>query len=341
MAKNNLLAKLKKASTIAETDVLADTKFFQFERIVTEIPALNVAFNGELNGGLSAGVTMLAGESRSFKTGFMIQLAKAFQNQHDDGVIIFYDSEFSNIEYWVDAGIDISRVLHSPITTVEQLKIDMSTQLDELTVEDNVWFLTDSIGGLASKKEAEDAVDGKSTVDMTRAKALNSLLRIVTPQLKLKNIPWVLINSFYETMEMYPKRVYAGGKKVFLSCDDVWFIRRKQEKKGNDKIGWVFTLVSDKSRDIVEGSTFPIVITYEGGINKRSGLYDWAKEAGMISVAGAWIKLVDFDTGGVYEDKNFRVDDIPDVWYDRLLADDKFNEFIKCKFKLNYNNKSK
>ncbi len=326
---------MKKLSTIEGSDALSNSEFFKLNPIMTNIPLLNVAFSGEVDGGLTGGITMLAGESKSFKTGFLIQLALAFQKKHPEGVVVFYDCEFSPLEYWKKAGINMDLVLHSPITTVEEMKHDMAKVLDGIEPDDKIMFVIDSVGGLASKKEAEDAVNrADMPVDMTRAKALNSFFRIITPQLNKMKIDLVLINSFYETMEMYSKRVYAGGKKVFLSCDDVWFISRSQQKEGKELIGYNFNLIIDKSRTIKEGSKFPISVTWEDGIDRYSGLYDLAKEFGALQVAGAWVKVVDFDTGEM--SGNVRAKDIDWDFYEELLEHEPFREFLRCKYVLDH-----
>jgi len=328
-----LMKRMMKNSTVNGTDILGESKYFKRSSIMTSIPLLNVAFSGDFNGGLSAGITMLAGESRSFKTGFLIQLALAFQTKHKDGIVLFYDSEYSSLEYWISAGIDMNRVLHVPIETVEELKIDITQQLNDIEESEHVMVVIDSIGGLASAKEAQDAEDGKSTVDMSRAKAMASLFRIITPKLNKRDIPLVLINSFYETIEMYSKRVYGGGKKIFLASDDVWFISRAQDKEGKDLVGYNFTLNIDKSRTIKEGSKFPINVTWVDGIDKYSGLYELAKEFGALQVAGAWVKVMDLSTGELSGNK--RAAAIGSEFYDELLKHQPFVDFVKNKYCLN------
>ena len=49
----------------------------------------------------------------------------------------------------------MDRVLHTPITNVEELKFDLIKQFEELDRDDNVIVVIDSIGNLASKKELE------------------------------------------------------------------------------------------------------------------------------------------------------------------------------------------
>ena len=92
---SNLLDKLQKNSTIRETDILTDSKFFNDKDLIqTNVPAVNVALSGKLDGGLTPGLTVFAGPSKHFKTAFAMLLMKAHQVKYPDGVVLFYDSEF-------------------------------------------------------------------------------------------------------------------------------------------------------------------------------------------------------------------------------------------------------
>jgi hypothetical protein len=186
--------------------------------IPTAVPAINVALSGRLDGGLTPGLTMWAGPSKHFKTMFSLIMAKSYMDKYPDAVMLFYDSEFGTPQSYFDSlDIDTNRIIHTPITDVEQLKFDIMQQLDGkdgIKRGDNVIILVDSIGNLASKKEVEDALDGKSVADMSRAKQIKSLFRMVTPHLTMKNIPMVVVNHTYKTLELYSKDVVGGGCMV-------------------------------------------------------------------------------------------------------------------------------
>ena len=126
--------------------------------------------------------------------------------------MLFYDSEFGSPQsYFESFGIDTSRVLHTPIVDVEQLKFDLVGQLDNIDRKDKVIVVIDSIGNLASKKELEDALNEKSVADMSRAKALKGLFRMVTPYLTMKDIPLLAINHTYQEIGLFPKAIVSGG----------------------------------------------------------------------------------------------------------------------------------
>ena len=187
-------------STIKETAILSESFLFKTKDVVpTRVPMINVALSGKVDGGIIPGLTMISGQSKHFKSGFTLLLASAFLKKYKDGIILFYDSEFGSPEsYFASFDIPPENVVHTPVTDIEELKHDISVQLKDFTRKDRVMILVDSIGNLASKKETEDAIEGKTVADMSRAKALKSLFRIVTPKLTLKNIPMVVINHTYK-----------------------------------------------------------------------------------------------------------------------------------------------
>ena len=209
----SLRDKLLKNSTIKMTSTLSTSKVFgKKDMIPTAIPMINVALGGSLDGGLVPGLTMLAGPSKHFKTGFTLLMAKSFLKKYPDGIVLFYDSEFGTPQdYFTSFDIPLDNVIHTPITDMEQLKFDIMQQMNEIDRKDQVMIIIDSVGNLASKKEVDDALDGKSVADMTRAKQLKSLFRMVTPHLTLKDIPMVAINHTYLEQGMFPKAIVSGG----------------------------------------------------------------------------------------------------------------------------------
>ena len=209
----SILDKIKKNSTIKESAILSKSKFFtDKDMIPTAVPIINVALSGKLDGGLTPGLTMWAGPSKHFKTAFSLLMAKSYMDKYEDAALLFYDSEFGSPQsYFQSFGIDTDRVVHTPLTDIEQLKFDIMKQLQSVERGEHLIIVIDSIGNLASKKEVDDALDGKSVADMSRAKQVKSLFRMVTPHLNLKDIPMVVVNHTYKEIGLYPKDVVGGG----------------------------------------------------------------------------------------------------------------------------------
>ena len=267
-------------------------------------------------------------------------MAAAYIKKNPDGVILFYDSEFGTPqEYFKTFGIPFESVIHTPITNVEELKFDIMKQLDEIKRDDKVFIILDSMGNLASKKEVEDAMDGKSVADMSRAKSFKSLFRMVTPHLSLKDIPFVVVNHTYKEIGLYPKDIVGGGTGVYYSADTIWILGRQQEKEGTEITGYNFVINVDKSRYVREKSKIPITVSFEGGIKKWSGLLDVALEGNYIAKpSNGWYQLVDRSTGELVGTK-MRMKDIEDnkdIWLD-LFENTDFPTYIKRRYSLTTN----
>jgi RecA/RadA recombinase len=334
----SLKQKLIKNSTIDLTATLEDSKIFtKKDMIQTPVPMINVALSGSIDGGVTPGITMLAGPSKHFKTGFALLLASSYLKKYPDGVILFYDSEFGTPQaYFKTFGIPFDSVIHTPITDVEELKFDLMTQLKNIERGENVMIIIDSIGNLASKKEVEDALDQKSVADMTRAKQLKSLFRMITPHLSLKDIPMAVINHTYKEIGMFPKDIVGGGTGSYYGADNIWILGRQQDKDGTEIAGYHFVINVEKSRYVKEKSKIPITVSFEGGINRWSGLLDVALDGGYISKPKVgWYAVVDRTTGELLE-PNMRAKDIVDngkFWL-KMFQETDFAKFIESKYKM-------
>jgi RecA/RadA recombinase len=333
----SLIDKLLKNSTVKQTAIITESKVYgKKEMIHTQVPMINVALSGRVDGGLVPGMLMLAGPSKHFKSAFALLLAAAYLKKYDDAVILFYDSEFGTPQaYFESFGIDMSRVIHTPITDVEELKFDIMKQLDGIDKKDKVCVIIDSIGNLASKKEVDDAMNEKSVADMSRAKQMKSLFRMITPHLNLKDIPMIVVNHTYKEIALYPKDIVSGGTGAYYSSDAIWIIGRQQEKDGNEVSGYHFVINIEKSRYVREKSKIPITVTFEGGISRWSGLMDVAEEGGYLRKPKVgWYEAVDPKTGEVLSEKLLRAKEIVDnpAFWTMMFTKTDFATHIKDRY---------
>jgi len=322
------MAKLKKNSKIKLTSEMDKSEFFQEKEVVqTDVPMLNVALTGSLDGGLTPGLTVLAGPSKHFKTSFALKMAAAYLDAKPDAVMLFYDSEFGSPQsYFDNFGIDTSRVLHVPITDAEQLKFDLVGQLEEIDKDDDVIVVIDSIGNLASKKELEDTMNEKSVADMSRAKAFKGLFRMVTPYLAMKNIPLLAVNHTYKEIGLFPKDVVGGGTGIYYSANTIWIIGRRQNKTGTEVTGYDFVIKVEKSRYVKEQSKIPISVSWEGGIDEMSGLLDVALASGhVVKPSNGWYQKVG-------EEKKYREKELDKSFWDAILEDQEFQDYVRKAF---------
>tara|TARA_B100000929_G_scaffold290599_1_gene284969 strand:+ start:102598 stop:103557 length:960 start_codon:yes stop_codon:yes gene_type:complete len=251
----------------------------------TGVPALNLAYSGDLFGGTKSGVTCIAGKSKSFKTLFGLIACKAYMDEHPDAYMLFYDSEGgASKEYYEQIGIDTDRVIYLPIMNIEELKFDLVPKLEEIKKEhdeakkeeDKPRFIVfcDSIGNLASIKEVTDAMNDNSATDMgIRAKTLKALFRIMTPYFKRCEIQMIAIMHTYDEMAAMgaPKQIMSGGcvtegTRIMLENGDFVEIQNIQEgdmvmsKEGPRKVDHIWD-----PETLEEGNPECLRLTFDDG----------------------------------------------------------------------------
>ena len=327
--------RLKKNSKIKGSDILSKSKIFsQQDFASTPVPMINVALSGDPDGGLGSGLTVLAGPSKHFKTSFALLMAAAYMNKHPDAIMLFYDSEFGSPQtYFESFGIDTDRILHTPIMDVEKLKFDIVSQLEAIENADRVIIVIDSIGNLASKKELEDAKNEKSVADMSRAKALKGLFRMVTPYLTMKNIPCIAVNHTYQEIGLFPKAIVSGGTGIYYSADNIWILGRQQNKVGTEIKGYNFIINVEKSRFVKEKSKIPVIVTWDGGIERYSGLLDIAMAGNFVAKpSNGWYCRVDQETGELVDPKYREKDTLTKEFWEPIFAETPLKEYIKSHY---------
>ena len=332
-----IMDKPKKNSKIDHSSILSESKFFtEKDMVPTDVPMINVALSGNMDGGLAPGLTVLAGPSKHFKTSFALIMASAYLKKYPEAVLLFYDSEFgSPQDYFKQFGIDTDRVLHTPITDVEQLKFDLIAQLDGLDRGDKVVVVIDSVGNLASKKELEDAMNEKSVADMSRAKALKGLFRMCTPYLNMKDIPLIAVNHTYKEIGLFPKDVVSGGTGIYYSADNIWILGRQQDKVGTEIQGYHFIINVEKSRYVKEKSKVPISVSWEGGVQRWSGLLDIALDGGYVAKpSNGWYSKVDRKTGEVMDGRVREKETLTEDFWRSIIEETDFKDYLKRKFSI-------
>lgn len=325
-------SKIKKTVSLDKSDVFKDRDF-----AMTDVYALNIAYGGSLFGGVSHGLTFFAAPSKHFKTLYTLISVKAYLDKYEDAICIFYDTEGGTPQaYFKALNIDPDRVIYTPIKNIEQLKFDMPSQLDAIVEGEKVIFAIDSLGNLASKKEAQDALDEKTAADMSRAREMKSFTRIITPELRDKKIPCIAIGHVYQEMALFPKTIMSGGTGQVYSSDQIFFVGKSQEKDGSEVVGYTFTLNVEKSRHVKEKAKIKITVTHEGGMDRYTGLLEIAQETGhVVKPNQGWYSRV---INGVQEERKWRGKDTSTKeFWQPLIDDPTFDEEIGKIFKVAHN----
>jgi hypothetical protein len=163
---------------------------------------------------------------------------------------------------------------------------------------------------------------------------LKSFFRIVTGEAAIKQIPMVIVNHSYTTMDKFAKEVAAGGRGAQYAAHTLLFITKAQEKEkedGKDVLtGFQFTLRAALSRYVRENSTFPVSVSFGVGIDRYSGIFELALELGFItSEKQGWYLVPGSDAGkrrsAIEEDIDFM---------EGLLSNVDFVKKVEGKYKL-------
>ena len=151
---------------------------------------------GSIHRGLPSNkITAIAGESATGKTFFVLGMCKHFLDKNPDGGVIFFESESAVTKDIIEErGIDSSRMVIMPVTTVQEFSHQALTVLDKYIDQDvserkPLLLVLDSLGMLSTTKEMDDTAAGKETRDMTRSQIVKSTFRVLTLKLGQAGVP--------------------------------------------------------------------------------------------------------------------------------------------------------
>ncbi len=180
--------------------------------------ALNAILSGSIYGGIADNkITALAGDSGVGKSMVSLGIVKSFLDKNKDGICMYFESEAAITSDMVkNFGIDTKRIAVIGVSTVEEFRNQVIKIADEyLQIEKEsrkpMLLILDSLGMLSTSKEMADTAEGKDTTDMTRARVIKSIFRVLTLKLGKARIPLLLTNHTYNTLSMYATKVQSGG----------------------------------------------------------------------------------------------------------------------------------
>lgn len=263
---------------------------------------LNALLSGSIYGGIPSNkITALAGPSGVGKTFYVLQIIKSFLDQHPENEIAYFESESALTKKMMeDFKIDTSRVAFLPVTTIQEYRFQAIKVLEEYekiygqqSKEPRLLMVLDSLGNLSTTKEVTDIAEGKETLDMTRAKLVKGAFRVLTLKMGILNVPGLITNHTYDTLEMFAKRVMGGGSGLVYSSSSIVFLSKAKEKEGTDIVGAVITAKLEKSRLTKEQQKVKTRLFYDSGLDPYYGLVEVAIALGIWEKLSRKIQLPD------------------------------------------------
>ncbi len=285
------------ASLVSEGVEAGDVESF----IDTGSYIFNALLSGSIYGGLPANkITAIAGESATGKTFFVMGMVKTFLEKNPDAGVLYFESESAITKSMVEErGIDPSRMVILPVTTVQEFRTQSLKVLDTFLEQKEserkpIMICLDSLGMLSTTKEVEDTSDGKETRDMTRAQVLKAAFRVLTLKLGKAKVPMVVTNHTYDVVgSMFPTKEMGGGSGLKYAASSIIYLSKKKEKDGTEVIGNIVHCKNQKSRMTIENKMVDVRLNYEKGLDKYYGLLDLALKYGIFKSVSTRIELPD------------------------------------------------
>jgi RecA/RadA recombinase len=261
---------------------------------------------------------MIAGESGVAKSLFIAIMTKAYLDQIENSVVVFFESEASTVvDMAKSIGIPEDRMMVLPVGTVEDFRsqairvldkiIELNAAIDKKNVaidaenkkkknadnqkehilQHKPIFVLDSLGNLGTLQEnaiiAEDKRNkGKQTRDMTRAALIRGMSRTIALKIAMAQIPFLLTNHTYKVMSEYTPDETSGGGGVKYMSDITLLLTKSKEKEGKEQTGIIVTLTTRKSRYMKENKSVKVLISFKRGIYRFSDMVNKGKELNVL-----------------------------------------------------------
>jgi RecA/RadA recombinase len=263
--------------------------------------ALNALVSASIYDGIADGkVTALAGEEATGKTFFALSIVKYFMKQHPEGIVFYFESEGSITKGMLAAreGLDLNRFIVKPVVTLQEFRtsaLNVLTEYEKIKPKERpkMLFVLDSLGMLSTTKEITDSEAGAETKDMTRTQLTKAVFRVITLKLSKLQVPMIITNHTYQTMETYAKTIMSGGSGLKYAASTILFLRKSKhyDEKEKEYIGSYITVVAAKSRFTKEGAKVELRLNHITGLDPYYGLLDLAVDAGVWTKVSTKIQL--------------------------------------------------
>jgi RecA/RadA recombinase len=292
-----------------------DNEIKEKKYISTGSLILNAALSGSIFGGIGVpGISVFAGPEASGKTFLALNIMR--EAQREGYSIIYIDTEhaINRVDlpkYGLDNSPEKFVILRG--NQVENINITLTTIIDELKsaklggyeLPKQIWCL-DSLAQLSSKKMKEDLLKGDIKAEVgNKAKAIGSLFISITEDLAFLEIPLVVNNQTYDTMDMFSQTIMKGGRQLYYSANNITFLTKAKLKDDADDLdiggssGIVVTARCVKNRG-VKPKQVKFEISFEKGMNKYKGLENFCRPEFFDKIGiGQGKMVVDKSTGEI------------------------------------------
>lgn len=303
------------------------------------VPVMDIAFSGDIDGGLSPGLTVFAGKSKSFKTMMALRCIKAFLDKHPGSMCYFLDSEFGTPpKYFENFKIDPKRIYMETPEHIQDLKFRVFNFLKALRPDQKCIIYIDSLTNLSSADEVKNAGENKDSHDMgRRAAAMKAMTRLLAIHLVPKGVPCVAVAHVYDSMDprapgIPAKKVVSGGQGIVYNANTIIFceVAKEQDEEDKKKFHPIVRLTVHKSRTTKQDVKLYFRLGNKG-IQTYSGMWKIALASGFVKEAAqGWY------TTFLEPDKKVRRKELDEKFYERLCDEEGFKEWVRNNYQLKF-----
>lgn len=314
---------------------------------------LNCQLSSKWNGGCPDNkILMMAGLEASGKSYIMKNIIADATNRCGYRVL-YYDTEGELVKQdLVNHKIDPNRVLipkppkrkgkegnDLEMWDTVNLKNKLVQTIEYLKPNSKMMIIIDSLSNLASNKEIEDSLNDNDAGDMgQRNKQLKAMFRVISAVASRKRIPFVIISHIYKTIGLFSSTEISSGQGAKYNASVTPVFTPTLIKEGDEIVGIRVKSYIKKNRLAKPFTTIEYDIYFDGGLDRYSGLEDYAVKFGLLVTANAGSKGKCYILPGSEEKiplKELKSDPVKyKSFWDSLLENgfgDQLHEFFKFK----------
>lgn len=259
-------------------------------------------FNALLSGSIYKGLpsnrcTMLAGAPSAGKSFLTLSCVKQFLEDNPEGQVLFFDTEHALEKSMIaKREFDTSRFHIIQVDHLQDFRTKAVKILNGYEQRKNkppMMFALDSLSNLPTLKELQDAESGSEARDMTKAQVIRSIFRVITNKLGRNNVPMIITNHVYSSMDAYSPVQISGGDGAKYAASTIITLTKSKDRDGNEVVGNIIKATTYKSRYTKESQVVQMQLDYTKGINRYYGLLELAEKYDIIKKVSTRYEMPD------------------------------------------------
>ena len=263
------------------------------ERLPSGIPQLDAACDGGLPRGY---ITQVYGPDGVGKSGAMVPYALQAQARGERVLYIAVEPKLNRQLFYNEGVLSntidfvMSQDKGSPLTG------DVAFDILRFALNENNYALivVDSVPSLIPRKAFE--MEAGDTAWALVARLLSNQLPLVSSVMPTTDTALVFINQVRDNQSQYGRdfRVFGGWAMKFYSSLNLW-MRRCMSQKGDPDFGHRIKCTLDKNSFGQPGAETTWFVRYDIGVDFCAEMFQHARDLGLISTAGGYVRLGDID----------------------------------------------